>query len=251
MTEKPMTFLDHLEEFRRTVIKSFVAVIIGTAICLTFSAQIFRLLQAPLQNILPTNSHFITTTPFESYAAYLKVAFVFGILLSSPFIFFMIWSFIRPGLKKEERRGVMPLALSCSFLFVGGALFGYFFVFPAGFQFAVDILKGSNIVFMPRMSDYLSFSLRMLLAFGLIFELPLFLLLLGKFGIVDATKLRKSRKYMIVLIFLVAGILTPGPDVLSQVLMAAPLLVLFEVGIILVKIFGNRKVEDEENLEAA
>jgi sec-independent protein translocase protein TatC len=242
MNEKSMPFLEHLEDLRRVLIRSFLAIIVGTAVCLFFSSQIFRFIQAPLQNILPEGSHFITTTPFESYTAYLKVALVFGILLSSPFIFYMIWSFIRPGLKREEGRGIIPLALSSSLLFVGGSLFGYFVVFPAGFQFAVDILKGTDIVFYPKMSDYLSFALRMLLAFGLIFELPLFLLLLGKFGVVNATQLRKSRKYVIVLIFLVAGMLTPGPDVLSQVLMAIPLLFLFEAGIILVKIFGRKPV---------
>ncbi|MFO1462253.1 MAG: twin-arginine translocase subunit TatC [bacterium] len=235
-----MTFLEHLEELRWVFIKSFVAFLVGTAVCLGFSGYIFRWLQRPMEQVLPQGSHFITTTPFESYAAYFKIAGVFGFLASTPFLFYFFWRFLRPGLKKEERKGVIPIALFSSLLFVGGALFGYFVVFPTGFRFVVSILEGTGIVFYPKMSDYLSFSLRLLLAFGIIFELPLFLLILGKFGLVNAAKLGKSRKYVVVAIFLVAGVLTPGPDVLSQVLMAIPLLLLYEVGIILVRIFGKK-----------
>jgi len=253
MNPKNMTFLEHLEELRWVFIKSFLAVVAGTAVCLFFSAAIFRWLQAPMQKVLPEGSHFITTTPFESYAAYFKVAMVFGFLLSTPFIFFLFWSFLRPGLQKGETKGVIPIALASSFLFVGGALFGYFFVFPAGFRFVISILEGTGIVFYPKMEDYLSFALRMLIAFGVIFELPLFLLILGKFGLVSAKQLGKSRKYAVVVIFLVAGVLTPGPDVLSQVLMALPLLVLYEIGIILVRIFGKKTlpIEAEASVDDA
>lgn len=238
MNEKSMTFLEHLEELRWAIIKSFIAVIVCSAVCLGFSGRIFRWLQVPLQQVLPESSHFIATTPFESYAVYFKVAMVFGFLMSTPILFYLFYSFLRPGLKPEERRGIVPVALVCSLLFVGGALFGYFFVFPTGFRFVVTMLDGTGIVFYPKVSDYLSFALRMLLAFGIVFELPLFLLVLGKFGLVNAAKLSKARKYVLVAIFLVAGVLTPGPDVLSQVLMALPLLVLYEVGIVLVRIFA-------------
>jgi Twin arginine targeting (Tat) protein translocase TatC len=240
MSEAPLTFLGHLEELRRSLLKSLGAVLGGTALCLGFSPQIYRLLQAPLKSVLPEGSRFIVTTPFESYAVYFKISLVFGFLLSTPFIFYFIWSFIRPGLNPAEKRGVVPVSLLCALLFVGGALFGYFAVFPAGFRFAVEILKDTGILFMPKMDDYLSFALRLLLAFGVVFELPLLLLLLGKFGLVDAPRLRKFRKYAIVLIFLAAAILTPGPDVLSQVLMAIPLLFLYELGILLVALFGKK-----------
>jgi len=240
MDEKQMPFLMHLEELRRALIKCFVAFLVGTGLCLGFSPQIYTCLKKPLQEVLPQGAHFIATTPFESYAAYFKIAAVFGLFLATPWMFYFLWRFIRPGLKKEERRGIVPIALFCALLFTGGALFGYFFVFPAGFRFAVDILEGTDILLLPGMSDYLSFALRMLLAFGIIFELPLFLLLLGKFRVVNAQKLSKARKYVVVVIFLVAGILTPGPDVLSQVLMAIPLLFLYEVGIILVRIFAPK-----------
>lgn len=233
--ENSMSFLEHLEELRRICLKSLIAVALGTVVCLFFSPQIYHFLKMPLQELLPPGSHFIATTPFESYATYLKISLLFGIFLSSPLIFYFFWSFVRPGLKTGEAKGIISVSLICSILFVGGALFGYFVVFPPGFQFAVKILTGTDILFFPKMSDYLSFALRLLFAFGLIFELPLFLLILGRFGIVHSAGLKKGRKYMVILIFLTAGILTPGPDVISQILMAAPLLILFEVGILLVK----------------
>lgn len=236
MNEKTMSFLGHLEELRKAILKSFVSFAIGTIACLFFSPQLYKILKAPLQKVLPKGSFFIATTPFESYAAYFKISLVFGLFLSSPFIFYFIWSFIRPGLAPRERRKIVPVALICALLFTGGALFGYFLVFPTGFHFVVGILEGSDTVLLPKMNDYLSFAFFLLLAFGLSFELPLFLWLLGKFGLVKAEQLRRSRKYAVVLIFLIAGVLTPGPDVPSQLMMAAPLLVLFEVGILLVRL---------------
>ncbi len=239
MNDRSMSFLDHLEELRWVFLRSLIALSIATGLCLYFSPDLYRILMAPLEKILPENSHFIITSPFEAYFAYFKISLVVGIFLTSPWAFYFLWSFIRPGLLPQERRGILPVALLCSLLFVGGASFGYFVVFPPGFSMAVDILQGTSILMMPRMSDYLSLALRLLIAFGIIFELPLFLFLLGRLGLVQAQGLRQVRKYVIVGIFLVAGILTPGPDVLSQVLMALPLMVLYEVGIILVRLFGK------------
>lgn len=234
MDEKQLTFLGHLEDLRRVLIRSFVALAVGFALCLAFSPQLFAWLKAPMQRFLPEGSHFIVTTPFETYYAYFKISLVFGFFIATPVIFYFFWSFVHPGLTREEKRGVVPVALSCAALFVGGALFGYFLVFPTGFAFAIKILDSTDILMLPKMSDYLSLAIRLLLAFGIIFELPLFLALLGRFRLVRSATLRRIRKYVIVLIFLVAGVLTPGPDVLSQVLMAVPLLVLFELGIGLV-----------------
>jgi sec-independent protein translocase protein TatC len=250
MDEKSMPFLEHLEELRRVLLKSFLAVVAGTGACLFFSPQLYRFLKAPLQQVLPANAHFIATTPFESYMTYFKVSLLFGLFLASPLVFYYFWRFVRPGLHSHESRGIVPLALICSLLFVGGALFGYFVVFPPGFQFAVGILHDTDILLFPKMSEYLSFALRLLLAFGLIFELPLLLWLMGRLGVVDARQLRRARKYIIVVIFLIAGILTPGPDVLSQLLMAAPLWILFETGILLVRFWGAKDKISSERLEA-
>ena len=193
-----MTFFEHLEELRKVILKSFLALVGGAAICLAFSPQLYRWIQEPLQKVLPEGAHFIVTSPFEAYWTYFKIALVFGLFLATPFIFYFIYSFISPGLIKQEKRSVIPLALVSSLLFVGGALFGYFVVFPTGFHFAVNILADTEIHFFPKMSDYLSLALRLLIAFGIIFELPLFLFILGKLGFVRAQSLKKARKYFIV-----------------------------------------------------
>lgn len=241
LPQKQMSFLDHLEELRRLLIRALAVILVASLASLYFAPRIFHWLQAPLAQVLPKGAHFIATSPFEAYFAYFKIALLFGFFASSPLLFFHFWSFIHPGLKKEERRGIVPLALICASLFVGGALFGYFVVFPTGFGFAVKILGGTGIQLLPKMSDYLSLSLRLLIAFGLIFELPLLLWILGRLSLVKAHQLRQARKYVIVAIVLIAGILTPGPDVLSQVLMAIPLLILFEVGILLVALSERKR----------
>ncbi len=242
MNETPLLHItEHLGALRKVLIRGFIAVGICCAATLYFSKELFNLLTYPLQSALPSDSHFIATTPFESYMVYLKTSALAGFLLALPYIAFEAWRFIAPGLYKSERRLTLVVALLSGFFFVGGALFGYFVVFPAGFRFAVEIFQGTPILFMPKMSDYFSFSANFLLAFGVTFELPVFILLLSRIGILEYRHIRKFRKYAIIIIFLVAGILTPGPDVLSQVLMAIPLLVLYELGGVGAYFFGKKK----------
>ncbi|MBF0491493.1 MAG: twin-arginine translocase subunit TatC [Deltaproteobacteria bacterium] len=238
--------VQHLAELRKTLMRAAVSILIGTSITLYFSKELFHFLTLPLEKVLPQNSHFIATTPFESYMVYLKTAFLAGVLLSAPVLFFEIWRFISPALHKHEKKFIIPLALLSAFFFVGGALFGYFVVFPTGFQFVVDILQDTPVLFMPKISDYFSFSSMFLLAFGLTFELPIFILLLGRIGLIQYRHLHKFRKYAVILIFLIAGILTPGPDILSQFMMAVPLLILYELGGLFIFLFGKKKKTEEE-----
>lgn len=239
MRNSTLTFVGHLEELRRAIIRSFLAVVICTAICLPFSEQLYFWLRAPLQEALPKNSisGFVFKGPFQIYISYFKISMTFGLFLSLPFIFYFIWSFIRPGLKREEAKGIIPLALICSFLFIGGALFGYFIVFPAGFNIASKLVERSNSLLLPEAADYISIAISLLLAFGIMFELPLVVFLLGKLGIVSLATFRKSRKYLVVLTFLIAAIITPGDAIVMQVLISAPLLILFELSLIAIKLF--------------
>lgn len=239
--EKQMSFIEHLEELRRILIRSLLIFLGGTILCLILSPKIFQWLNHPLAQVLPEGDYFIATSPFEIYFSYFKIAMVFGFFLTSPFIFLYFWSFIHPGLKKEEKRGILPSAAVAGLLVTGGALFGYFLVMPPGFGFVIKTLSGTGIHLLPKISDYLSLAIHLLLAFGVAFELPLILFLLGRFGLIRAHQLRQARKYIIVGIALVAGILTPGPDVFSQVLMAIPLLILFEVGILLVRLTERKR----------
>jgi sec-independent protein translocase protein TatC len=164
---------------------------------------------------------------------------VSGILLASPVIFWQIWAFIAPGLYRHEKRVVLPFSLLSSICFLGGAAFGYYVVFPPAFRF----LMGYTTDFLsalPTVTEYFSLSLRLLIAFGVIFELPVFMVLLAKLGIVDQPFLSRNRKYAFLLSFIIAAILTPTPDVVNQLLMAVPLVILYEVSIVAVRLFGRK-----------
>jgi sec-independent protein translocase protein TatC len=236
-----MSLVEHLGDLRRCLLHSFIALTLGTAATLYFSKDLFDILIRPLASVLPEQSHFIATTPFESYFVYLKTAALAGFLLTAPYLFFEIWRFISPGLFKKEKRVILPAAFLTGFFFVGGALFGYFVVFPMGFKFVVAIFQGSPIVFLPKMSDYFSFATKFLLAFGVTFELPLIILVLARLGLIDYGHIKRFRKYAVILVFVVAALLTPGPDVISQLFMALPLLILYELGGLFAYFFGKQR----------
>ena len=167
-----------------------------------------------------------------------------GILLASPVIFWQIWAFIAPGLYRHEKRVVLPFSLLSSVCFLGGACFGYYVVFPPAFRF----LMGYTTDFLsalPTVTEYFSLSLRLLIAFGVIFEMPVFMVLLAKLGIVDQPFLSRNRKYAFLLSFIIAAILTPTPDVVNQLLMAVPLVILYEVSIVAVRLFGRKTMEED------
>jgi sec-independent protein translocase protein TatC len=164
---------------------------------------------------------------------------VCGLLLASPVIFLQLWRFIAPGLYKHEKRVLLPFTFVSTVCFIGGAAFGYFVVFPPAFSFFVGY-SSEILAPMPGVSEYFSLALRLLIAFGLIFELPVFMVFLAKMGVVNRAFLKKHRKYSILFAFVIAAILTPTPDVVNQLLMAGPLIVLYEISIIAVSIFAKK-----------
>ncbi|MGE4554375.1 MAG: twin-arginine translocase subunit TatC, partial [Desulfovibrionaceae bacterium] len=199
--------------------------------------------------VVVEQGHFIYTYPPEAFFAYVKVAFVAGFFLVSPFVFYELWGFVAPGLYEHERKWMIPVALLSAIFFVSGALFGYFIVFPFGFEFFASYANEA-ISFMPKLSEYLSFALKLLFAFGLIFEMPLFVFFLSRFGLVTSRMLRKQRKYAILVAFIVAAVLTP-PDPFTQCLMAGPLVILSEISIWVAFFFGKEKTKREEEAAAA
>lgn len=227
---KEVTFLSHLVELRSRLVRSILAVLVGAAVGLFYCKELFLILQAPMLQALPEGSFFIATTPFESYKTYFKIALIAGLLLATPIIFYQFWAFISPALEKKEKKYLLPAAFLSAILFTGGGLFGYFVVFPAGFYYVNLIMEGTAIQLLPRMSDYLSVAMTLLLAFGVTFELPLVIMIAGKLGFIDYSFIKKYRRYVVVSLFILAAVLTPGPDVLSQCLLALPLWVLFELG---------------------
>ena len=231
MTAPKLTLTEHLVELRTRLIRSLIVLAVGTGIAACYSKEIFALLQQPLLTTLPEGASFITTNPIEPMVTYLKVALLAGVFFSSPFIFYQLWRFVAPGLLAHEKKWAIAFVTAATLFFVGGALFGYFVIFPIGFQFFVKALAGTEIQLLPQMQQYLGFIAKMLLTFGLIFEMPVVLALLGRIGVVNYRQLSKARRTVLVVAFLIAGILTPGPDVLSQLLLALPLLVLYELSV--------------------
>ncbi len=246
--EEGLTLIEHLQELRVRLVRCFIAVGVGFLACYGFSQELFDYLQRPLLAVLPEHSTFIFTSLPEAFFTYIKLALVAGAFVTSPYLFYQTWRFIAPGLYDEERKLLVPVAFFSAFFFVTGALFGYFVVFPYAFGFFMSF--GSDVIRpMPALSDYLGFTLKMLFAFGLVFELPLFIFFLARLGIVTPAQLAKVRKYAILGAFIVGAILTP-PDVISQCLMAGPLILLYEIGIIVARMFGKRRKGEEAEAPA-
>lgn len=238
-----MTFTEHLNELRVRLVRCLIAAFVGFLACYGFAEQLFALLMQPLLDLLqPSGGSLIYTGLPEAFFTHLKVAALAGLFVASPYIFYQIWMFIAPGLYEGERKYMIPIALCSAICFVTGALFGYFVVFPFGFQFFLGYAS-EVITPMPSVKEYFSFSTSMLFAFGLIFELPLFMFFLSVLGVVNYKSLRKYRKFAILGSFVVAAILTP-PDVVSQSLMAGPMCLLYEVGIWVSYMFGKKPKED-------
>jgi sec-independent protein translocase protein TatC len=242
--EDKQPFLGHLEELRERLIASAIAVGIGFAICYFFSERIFLVLIEPLKRAMPEGDQLIFTGLPEMFLTYLKVALVAGILLAAPYLFYQMWMFVAPGLYKHERSLVVPFVFASTLLFVGGARFGYFIVFPFGFKFFIGF-SNEYVRALPSVKQYFGFALKLLFAFGLVFELPVIIFFLAKMGIVTTELLKKKRKYAILLTFVAAAILTP-PDVITQCMMAGPLIILYEVGIIVSRFARKREVEEED-----
>jgi sec-independent protein translocase protein TatC len=244
--EKKIPFTGHLEELRRRLIVCFVAVGIGFALSYGFKEKLFQILTRPLIGVMQTGDKLIFTGLPEAFFTYLKVAFLSGIILAAPIIFYEFWVFVAPGLYNKEKRLMVPIVFLSTLFFVGGSFFGYFIVFPYGFKFFLGF--ASEIIQpLPSMREYLSFASKLLLAFGLVFELPLVITFLAKLGIVSVSFLKKNRKYALLLFFVGAAILTP-PDVVTQVMMALPLMVLYEISIIGARIFGKKPSEKDNNI---
>lgn len=244
-----MGLLEHLAELRSRLIRAALWAAAGFAACWYYVDPLFDLLVRPLLSVLPEGAHAQYTTLPEAFFARMQIAFIAGLFLVSPAIFYQIWAFVAPGLYAEEKRYVLPIAILSALFFTAGALFCYFIVFPFAFNFFISY-SSPEIVITPKISDYLSFVLKLLFAFGLIFEMPIFTLFLARLGIITAAMMRRVRKYAIVIIFILAAILTP-PDVLSQLLMAGPMLLLYEASIFVALIFGRKKKPEEASGEGA
>ena len=238
-SEEKQPFMSHLEELRKRLVVCAISVGVGFVAAYFFAEYLFQILTLPLKQNMAEDQQLIFTNLPEMFFAYLKTALVAGILASAPILFYQLYMFVAPGLYRSERRLVVPFVMASTILFVGGALFGYFIVFPFGFRFFLGFANES-IQALPSVKEYFSFAVKLLFAFGLVFELPVVAFFLGKLGIVTPELMRTKRKYAILLTFAMGAILTP-PDVVTQCMMAGPLIVLYEISILVVRMAGKKK----------
>ncbi len=236
-TRLPLT--EHLEELRKRIIRSLVAVAVGAALCYAWSEELYRALLRPLLIQLPPDSHLIFTELTEAFLTYFKVALLGGFILASPIVSYEIWRFVSPGLYRKERKIVLVFSLWSTIAFLAGMAFAYYVAVPGIFSFLMSFGR-SVIVPMPSMKDSLSLILRMLIIFGAMFELPLVLYLGGRAGILTPALLRRGRKVAAVSVLLLAAVLTP-PDAVSQLIVSVPLYLLYEAGILLCALGAGRR----------
>jgi sec-independent protein translocase protein TatC len=244
MEEARMTFLEHLEELRTRLIRSLMAIGVGAAVGVYYSPQIFHILMAPVLAALPFGARKLhPTAVMEKFTVYLKVGLYAGIFLATPFVLYQLWRFVAPALYNREKRYVTPFVLIGTLFFLGGAFFCYFVILPPALAYLIGIGGTDDAAFIEpllSMREQLSFVLALELAFGLIFELPVILTVLSMLGLVSAKFLADKRRYAILINTILAAINTPTGDPLNLALMAVPMCLMYEVGIVGARIFGKR-----------
>lgn len=232
-----MPFLDHVEELRWRLIKSIVAVVVTGIVAFIFADRIYSLITMPLGD---TKLHFTEVT--GSFYAYLKLAFFAGIVVAAPYVFYQLWSFIAPGLYQKEKQTVIPMVLSSFLLFLIGGSFCFFIVLPIALEFLLGYGAGILTPII-TVSSYISFAGLMIVAFGMAFQLPVIGYFLGKIGLATPQRLAKGRPYAIVGMLIIGAVLSP-PDVFTQILLAVPLIFLYEITIIIVRITSRKKDQE-------
>ena len=249
---KVMSLIDHLTELRKRLLWSFIYIIIIFLFCFYFASDLFFFLAKPLINLLQVDNGqgFIYTALQEAFFTELKIAFFFALFFAFPLIAIQIWKFIAPGLYKNEKNAFLPFLVATPILFFAGGAMVYYLIAPLAWNFFLSYQNMGNsgvpIRLEAKMGEYLSLMMRFIFAFGLAFQLPVVLGLMAKVGIVTHTSLKKFRKYAIVIAFLSAAFLTP-PDPFSQISLALPIILLYEVSIYIAKIIQKNKQDDQKN----
>ena len=237
----------HIADLRKRLVISSITLVVMFFVCFSFYEPILNWMMVPVEAALPQNSQMVAVEIQETFFTALKVAFFAGFIASLPVIFWQLWLFLAPGLYDHEKKLVIPFVFFGTLMFLVGSSFAYYVVVPLGFDFLIAF--GSTVVtVLPSIGKYVDFFTKLLFGFGIAFELPVITFFLAKIGLVDDRMLKDFFRYAIVIIFIVAAILTP-PDVLSQLLMAAPLILLYGISIYIAKVFNPAPKEDEEEEE--
>ena len=229
------TFISHLIELRSRIVKAAAVVLVVFLCMMPFAAHIFDVLAAPMIHALPAGSKMIATGVITPFLIPIKVTMLVAVLISLPWVLYQLWAFVAPGLYAHEKRLIAPLVISSSLLFVTGVAFCYFFVFGVVFPF-INNFAPKSVSVAPDIDSYVDFVLTMFVAFGVTFEVPVIVIVLVRMGLVPLAKLKQIRPYVIVGAFIIAAVVTP-PDVMSQLMLAVPLVLLYEVGLLIAPIF--------------
>ena len=247
ITQKSVTLFDHLLELRARLLHAVLGVIIVFCSLVYFAQDIYQYLAQPLLQTMPSGSQMIATDVASPFFAPFKLTIVLSIFIAMPYILYQIWSFIAPGLYRNEKKLIAPLMLGSTLLFYGGIAFAYLVVFPVVFAFFTSVAP-EGVVIATDISSYLDFVLKLFFAFGAAFEIPIAIILLCWTGVTSPNSLRQKRPYVIVGAFVVGMLLTP-PDIISQSMLAIPMLLLFEVGIIIASLYHkeDEELEDKES----
>jgi sec-independent protein translocase protein TatC len=239
-----MSFLDHLDELRRRLVWSVATIFIGFTIAIVFYQQLFNFVMDPMRAMLPAGQHLIYTEPTEALMLYVKIAAIAGLLIASPGVMSQLWLFVAPGLYSHEKKLAIPFVLLSSAFFIGGAAFAHYIVFPITFKFFASF-STDTITFMPRIEPAFALYMKLVLIFGLVFQMPTVVLLLARLGLITAGFLLRNFKYAVLIIFIIGAALSPGTDPVGQIVMAGPMCVLYLISIGFAWMFGKKRQPEE------
>jgi len=259
-----MSFWNHLEELRKRIVRSLILIAVGFGVCFNFSEDILRILLWPMNTKLELHlaAPFLTITPnpvqqklhyatlIEPFWSHLKIALIAGVMLVFPFVMYQVWKFIAPGLRVTEKKYVGSFIFFSTLFFGIGVLFCYMLLLPFAIPFLLTY-KTENLVAIIRVGDYIDFVLKFLLASGVVFELPLIIVILSRMGIVSADTLAKYRKFAVLGAFIGGAMLTPTPDIFNQTILSVPIYLLYELGILASRMFGKKKKTEPEQTASA
>jgi len=240
-----MSFLEHLDELRKRIVWALVGVLAGFAIAIVFINRLWDFVMGPMQRLLQPGQQLVYTEPTEAIMLYVKIAVIAGILIASPLVMTQVWLFIAPGLYVHEKKAAIPFVVMSSAFFIGGAAFAHYLVFPLTWQF-LGSFANDTVTFMPRVEPAFSLYMKLILTFGLVFQMPTLVLFLAKLGLVTAKFLIKNMKYAILIMFIVGAVLSPGTDPVGQIAMAGPMFLLYLFSILLAWLFGKKRAPREE-----
>ncbi len=245
-----MTFLEHLEDLRKRLFLCFISIFVAIIPAYAFSKDIYRFLSRPLTRFLSEPMSFLKLT--EPFMLYIKVSFLTALFVVSPFIFYQIWKFIAPGLYQKEKKYVAPFVLFTTVFFLGGAAFAYYVAYPFACRFFLQL--GSDFKAVITVDQFFGLTVKMLVGIGLVFEMPTLIFFLSRMGIVTSKWMVKNFKYAVLGIFIIAAVITPSPDMVNQLIIAGPMMVLYGLSVLIALVFGrerkDRKARKEETSPA-